>query len=568
MWPFSGCDVDACTATDPNAITTYTILSLLPFAGIYITSHTLAVRNVYPRLSSGTTGQDGEGHVLPSHAPAALRQVHAEHGAKSLPRRVEAWTFGAVLGLAATLGALILAEILEVGNQRGKALALGFIVPLLLALLVAVVPWLECRSLVTAAGGTFQRSGKGRLPVGAWVAQGVLFGLWLFVFWTIGGAVPESIARTSGTTAKTTTAETRSADSWVELLTRGCLERVGVVGIGLMALLAGFASVSSPWHTFSDATNRRRRPVTEADVNRRQAGLDAAGEMLLTKRHRLQMLERTAADSSSKASSSGSGSVMGKMMGSIRGATSGDEQEMRALRMEIAGLETMEANLTSTLSLVRDRRDATLRASTATGQALLIPSYAFACYCVYRILATALTTLRRTLSPYPSSGGSSFSGSDPINRLLGLLVRHWNADIDQAAWARLISFAMSGVILLLSAGSVVQTARLFSRWCPPLIHRHARASLALAAGQVAATYVISSALMLRSHLPGQVSSVVGGALAGSVPLMSPAFADQWFEGWFLVGGALTAVGVWIGRSVAGGWDDDEYGMEEMGTKRS
>lgn len=301
-------------------------------------------------------------------------------------------------------------------------------------------------------------------------------------------------------------------------------------------------------------------------MNRKQAGLEAANEMLLTKRHRLQMLERKASGPSTTSGSS-KGGIMGKMIGSIRGA-SGDEAEMKALRMEIAGLETMEANLSSTLSLVKDRREAAVRASTATGQMLLVPSYAFSCYCIYRILATAITTLRRTLSP----SASSFSSSDPINRLLGLLVRHWNPEIDQIAWARVISFALSGVMLLLSANSVVQTAHLFSRWCPRVLHRHARSSLALAAGQVAATYVISSALLLRSHLPGQVSSAVGGALARGAPLMSPAFADGWFEGWFLVGGAVTGVGVWVGRSVAGGLDGefygDEYGMEEMGAKRS
>lgn len=563
MWPFSGCDEDACTATDPNAITTYTIISLLPFICVFTASHTVAVRNIYPRLSAGTEGQDGEDHVLPSHAPAALRQVHAEHGAKSLQRRLEMWTFGAMVGLAATLGTLILAEILEVANAKGRGLALGVTMPTLLALLVVVVPWLECRSLVSAAGWTFQRNAKGKVPVAAWVAQAVLFGLWLYVFWTIGGAVPATVARTSSRAS----APAQVQDGWVELLTRACLERVGVVGISLMALLAGFASVSSPWHNFSDATARKRRPVTEADVNRKQAGLDATNEMLLTKRHRLQALERNASGPSATSGASKSRGFMGKMMGSIRGA-SGDELEMKSLRMEIAGLETMEANLSSTLSLIRDRRDAAVRASTATGQILLVPSYAFSCYCIYRILATAITTLRRTLSP----SSTSFSSSDPINRLLGLVVRHWNPELDQIAWARVISFALSGVMLLLSANSVVQTAHLFSRWCPRVLHRHARSSLALAAGQVAATYVISSALLLRSHLPGQVSSAVGGALARGAPLMSPAFADGWFEGWFLVGGALTGVGIWIGRSVAGGLDGDtfgdEYGMEEMGTKRS
>lgn len=560
MWPFSGCAADAdegCTATDPNAITPSVIVSLVPFLGVLVAGQALAAKHLFPRLSRTYNDvRDGEDHVLPHHAPEALRQAHAEHGAKSSSRRLAAGVFGATVGLAATLGALILAEILGVVDPRARGLGLWLTVRILLLIVVVVVPWMECRSLVAAAGWSFQRSARGKAPRVAWGIQASLFGAWLFVFWCMGRAVP------TGGAARTTSNSRPGEDGLGETLIRACLERVGVVGISLMALLAGFASVSSPWYTFGDASARRRRPVTEADVTRKQAGLDATNEMLLTKRHRLQMLDRKSCEPSQGVAKSG---FMSKMMGSIRGA-SADEAEMRALRVEIAGLELMESNLSSTLSLLKGHRDAAARASTPIGRLLLVPSYIFSCYCIYRVLATMLTTLRRLSSP----SASSFSSSDPINRFLGLLARHWDSKLDQLAWARTISFALSGVMLLLSANSVVQTLHLFSRWAPPVLHRHAQASLAMAAGQVAATYVISSALLLRSHLPGEVSNTVSGALVRGAPLMSPAFADGWFEGWFLVGACVTGVGLWIGRSVAGAGEEfgDEYGMEEMGAKRS
>ncbi|VUC20908.1 unnamed protein product [Clonostachys rosea] len=557
MWPFSGCGKSDACAAPPRPITFTTILALVPFVAVFAVASTLAVRHIYPRLSTTHNDRDGEDHVLPSHAPAALRQVHAEHGAKSMQRRAAMMTFGATVGFATTLAALILAEILEIVDTRAGELTHEVTVPTLLFLLVILVPWLECRSLVSATGQSFQRSAKGKLPRGAWGLQLMLFGGWLFVFWSLGSVVPNA---PSGGKAKARDAE---LDTYRERITRACLERIGVVGISLMALLAGFASVSSPWHTFSDAAARRKRPITDGDVNRRQASLEAANDMLLTKRHMLQLLEQKASEPSQGGAKSG---FVGKMMGSIRGA-SGDAAEMRSLRIEIAALETMENNLSSNLSALKDQRIAAVRASTPMGRLFLIPSYVFSFYCVYRILATGLTTLQRTLSP----SSSSFSSTDPINRFLGVLAKHWDPKLDQIAWARTISFLLSGVMLLLSANSVVQTLHLFSRWTPQFLHRHAQASLALAAGQVAATYVISSALLLRSHLPGQVSSVVGGALARGGPLMSPSFADSWFEGWFLVGGMITATAIWIGRSVSGASDGDlgdDYGMDEMGAKRA
>jgi hypothetical protein len=349
-------------------------------------------------------------------------------------------------------------------------------------------------------------------------------------------------------------------------LSRACLERIGVIGISLMALLSGFASVSSPWHTFVDNRAYRRRPVTDADIARKQAGLDATSEMLITKRHRLRSLQRKVAAASDAAAASGSSGLVGKMIGSLKGigGGGGDAAEIRALQLEISGLETMESTLSSSLSLLRNRQAAHARDGTALGRMLSMPGYVFSLYCIYRILATTLTTLRRVYQPY-----SSFSSSDPINRFLGLLARHWDPKLDQIAWARQISFLLSGVILAASANSVLQTFHIFARWAPGLL-RQAQANLALIIGQIAATYVISAALLLRSNLPREVGRSVGDALESA---LEPAFVDRWFEGWFLVASAVTAVGIWVGRQIGGSgmgeWDDwEELGVEELGQKRS
>ncbi|KYK61852.1 G-protein coupled receptor [Drechmeria coniospora] len=545
MWPFSSADCDAadgCAAPNPNAMTASTMLSLAPFVACFVVVNLVVVRHLYPKLNAAHDASlDGEGHVLPSHAPAELRLAHDDHGNRSWRRRGVAWTFGATVALAATLALLILTEIIEIVDAKARNLALAVAVPALLVLLVAVVPWLECRALVVGAGWSFRTKSRGRVPTFAWALQLLLFAAWLFAFWFVGKAVPSSAAPTD-----------LRGPNLSETLTRACLERVGVVGIALMAMLAGFASVSSPWHTLTDAAIQRRRPVSDFDVNRKQVGLDSTNEMLSAKRYKLQFLEKRASEPSQQ-----SDGLMGKVLGSLRGM-SGVEAEMRALRLEVAGLETMEANLSANLSLMRTRRAAAERASTPVGRLLLMPSYAFSLYCLYRIVATALTTLRRASSP-----SASFSSTDPVSRFLGLLARHWDPKLDQLAWARTISFALSGVILVASGNSAIQTFHLFAKWTPGLL-RHARANLALAVGQLAATYTISSSLLLRSQLPAAAGgAAVGGVLRGA---LSPNFVDGWFEGWFLAGSALTALGIWVGRKLEGD-DWDEYGAEAMGAKR-
>ncbi|KAI1374666.1 Abscisic acid G-protein coupled receptor-domain-containing protein [Hypoxylon crocopeplum] len=546
----SDCSDDLCMAPGLGAPSTASLaVSLAPFTITFFAISLLVSQKIFPHLARVQNSRDGEDHFLPSDAPPSLQQVHAEHGAKSIRRRLAAGAFSTTVGLAAVLAELILCEISELVNPYARALALRVTVPTLLFLLIVLIPFLELQSLVAGSGWSFQRTSKGRMPRAAWILQFMMFGVWLFAFWSLGNLVPvgSDEVRPSATMEKVRVEAALSGS-----LARACLERIGVIGISLMALLSGFASVSSPWHTFGSRASRR--PVTDADIARKQAGLDATNEMLVTKRHRLRSLQHKVAESS-LAEKSG---FMTKVIGSIRGG--GDAAEIRTLRLEIAGLEAMEANLSSSLSMLRSRQAYSARAATFSGKLLLIPTYAFSVYCVYRIIATTLTTLRRLYYP-----AASFSSSDPINRFLGLLAKHWDPKLDQIAWARQISFLLSGVILAASANSALQTFHLFVKWTPGLLYQ-AQANLALLIGQISAIYVISAALLLRSNLPKEVGSAVGDALESA---LEPGFVDRWFEGWFLLASIATAGGIWLGGKI-GEWSEewDDIGAEEMGQKRS
>jgi hypothetical protein len=293
--------------------------------------------------------------------------------------------------------------------------------------------------------------------------------------------------------------------------------------------------------------------VTESDIARKQAGIQATNDMLLTKESRLRAVER-------KLSDKPQAGFMGRVVGTIRGNP--DTQERNTLQLEIQGLETMRHTLQNSLSVLQNRRHSQLRSHTAFGRVVNMFSFVFAIYCAYRISATTVATLRRFSSP-----NTSFSNSDPINNFLALLAKHWDPTLDRVAWSRTIGFLLSGVMLLLSFNSVLQTFFLFARVVPGLLH-HTKTNFALIISQIAATYVISSALLLRSNLPPEMKSKIGDALGAP---LEPSFTERWFEGWFLVASAATAAGLWIGRRLKGSeWDDDGEsgdGDVEMG-KRS
>jgi hypothetical protein len=321
-----------------------------------------------------------------------------------------------------------------------------------------------------------------------------------------------------------------------------------------MALLSGFAAVSAPWQTFG----AKPRPVSEADVVRKQAGLDATNDMLAAKRSRLRALQRKVKEAPSEG-------FMTKVIDTIRG--SADTQELRSLELEISGLNSMAINLSTSLSLLQNRLASSQRASSPVGKLIFTPSsYAFSLYCIYRVLSTTLTTARRAASQSADPSLTS-SNTDPINRILSLLAKHVDPTMDQLAWSRQISFLLSGIILLASFNSVLQTFHMLTKLLPSLLYQ-AQANLALLIAQISATYVISSALLLRSNLPSEMKSVVSEALGSP---LEPGFVERWFDGWFLLASLGTAVGIWIGRKLVGNGDWDDWDFEgdvEMGQKRS
>jgi hypothetical protein len=475
--------------------------------------------------------------------------------------------FSSLLALAAVLAEVLVFDMAGLVGQPTREAVLAVVVPAMIALLVLIVPALELRGLV--AGWRAERGGRRRKRCADAAVLGAL-AAWLLVFWTIGEIAPRPVDESG--------ADNGTHTGVVDGLVRACLTRVGIVGITLMALLSGFAAVSTPWHLILSPMFCPSAP-SESEIASKQTHLATTAEMLLAKRQRLQTLERKASSTSSSSTSPlmaarAAPGLMGKVMGTIRAVASGDDMERRALRVEIAALETVEANLASKLDSLQARYAERVRAATPLGRVLALPTHVFAVYCLYRICATAVSLASRAIAGFPaassassasspsSSSSPSFSSSDPVSRIVGLVAWHWDPTLDQDAWARQIAFLLSGAMLIASLSSAMQTMRLLSRAVPALILpafvvRHARASAALIAAQVAATYIVSAALLLRGSLPRELvqQGAMGGVLRG---VLDPAWVERWFEGWFFVAGLATVAVIWLGKKLdSRDYDEDD-----------
>ncbi|KAK5083290.1 hypothetical protein LTR70_008219 [Exophiala xenobiotica] len=522
-------DCAECTPTYTTTFGTKAAFSTLPFVATFIVATLIAYRKIYPLLLARSE-QRASKIGANSKTPQPATSSHDEPPTQSLARRIAAFTFSSTIALSTVLTELLLCEISNSFNPTARSVALQITVVSLLGLLVIAIPLLGIYSVVSRSGYKFldsQSKGRRRL---AWIFEFIGYAAFLFLFWTIGAWLPESKSIQDTLQKK-------------QNVFQACLDRVGITGVALMALLAGFASVSATWHNFGP----KPKLVSESDIARKETGLDATTDMMREKKACLQQVDRQISQAPPTR-----GWLSG-VIGTFRGGNT-ELQARQTLEMEISGLETMADSLESSLTILRQRRTEQLRSTTALGRAMLAFQYTFAIYCVYRIVTTTITILRRTFSSAPNTD------TDPITYAIALFARHIYPSLDQASWAQQISFLLSGAMLLASFSAVTQTFHLFSRFLPSLLHA-TRTNFALLISQISGMYVISSALMLRGMMPKEVGSVINGALGSG--MLDPRWVQKWFDGFFICSVVLTAIGVFIGRSVGSsdlvddtGWDGD------------
>ncbi|KAL9026485.1 MAG: hypothetical protein Q9196_004859, partial [Gyalolechia fulgens] len=433
-------DCDNCRRGS-GAPTAYAVaFSSLPFIGTFLVVSTIVLQKIFPVLSGDVSPIPKGGNTL--SLPSSRLTI----------RKASAITFATTIALATVLSELILCEISNTVDPAARRVAFHFTISLLLILLIVVIPCLEIQSVISAAGWEFSGKSKGRLRV-AWALQIFSMTCWILAFWWTGGQL----------LGKTSTAPS-SADPKSHTLSEASLSRVGVIGVSLMALLSGFASVSTPWQTLSS----KPRPVTESDVARKAAGLEATHDMLAAKQSRLRALECKISDRSQDQG------FFQKAIGSIRG--NADLTELRALEIEIKGLDTMAMALSTSRNMLQSRFQQQSHNKTFRGRLLAISSFAFALFCLYRILTTFYSTLRRSIMHSsdppntPSSASSSAATpSDPITTLLAVLAAHYDPHLDRELYTRQLSFLLSGLILFASFNSVMQTFVLMARFLPSLL---------------------------------------------------------------------------------------------------
>jgi Abscisic acid G-protein coupled receptor len=206
----------------------------------------------------------------------------------------------------------------------------------------------------------------------------------------------------------------------------------------------------------------------------------------------------------------------------------------------------MLSSLQSQYHTVQTRHTTQLRRGTPVGNIMAVTRHTFAMYCIYRIVSTGYSLLRRLLTTQSTTSESD----DPVSAILAFLTKAsistTHIPLDAEAYRRLISFILVGVVIAGSITAVGNTVQRLSRSSPL-----SPAVSALGEAWIAGTYFVSTAVMLRSNLPERYVGGIGDAL-GNASLRRGLF-EGWFDFVFFGVAALTGVGLVIARK----WNEED-----------
>jgi hypothetical protein len=210
-----------------------TIVSSLPFLLTFLFVAVAVSQKLFPLLS----GHERKAHES-AHLPGVAARATSSLSKTLRPsaRSLASIIFSTNIALSAVLAELIFCEIANTVNPTTRNLGLKLTLPLLLFLLIVVTPAFEIHSVISKTGLNTNGGQKGQRRI-AWVLEFCGFAAWLAGFWWLGRGLLGSYLHEETYVHEHTFSE-------------GCLERIGIIGISLMASLAGFAAISSLWQTF------------------------------------------------------------------------------------------------------------------------------------------------------------------------------------------------------------------------------------------------------------------------------------------------------------------------------
>eukprot|EP01135_Chromosphaera_perkinsii_P004793 Nk52_evm24s296 gene=Nk52_evmTU24s296 len=455
--------------------------------------------------------------------------------------------FSITFSLSCTLFELIIFEILDVLDKRTKLFFWHTGLMIMIWLLVFFLPFVMFYLVAKNIRGVYKASGTSSGSInsvhsslvtgdadkpageGAWDGQGlssmystfeggnsslgIAFVMWLvffYFFWKVGDFPIVNEGSSFNFFA---------VELWVG--------RISVVGVALMAILSGFGAVNCPYTYMSYFL----RNVTDADIDRIQKRLLQNMEMIIGKKRKIAFAVRDMKKKQlEEQGKPGGGNIMNRMFGRLWNGSgqNGAGENIEVLQSEIRTLEEVSKQLFLEIADLENEKQRIEFSYTWKGRYFNFLGYFFSCYCIYKVVATAISIIldrRRRV--------------DPLTRTQELAMDYLHIEWDWMGLSQHISFILVGIIIVTSMrGLLIQLTKFFYA----VSSSTSSNIIVLLIAEIMGMYFVSTVLLMRMNVPWNYRCIITLVLGEKMQFL---FYHHWFDVIFLVAAIFSIIFLYI-----------------------
>ncbi|CAM9915268.1 unnamed protein product [Ascophyllum nodosum] len=454
------------------------------------------------------------------------------------------WAFSGTFALSCCIFELLVLEVAGLLNPKSSALVWRVCLILMTLSLHLVLPFMLAYACLGEIGFGKRTSCAGAL---------VLLSMALCSAFTLGsqGGMSKTMTATDiGATQALGGAREAFEGLWSIFSLEAGLARMGVVGVASLALLSGFGAVNLPYQQL--ATLLRRVPTSLVESRERQARLTLA-DIGDRKRRAVIAKATTAAFGSNCNGESITGGprvdrfhgrgILTRLMGMVALTATGDPSQ-QATETETANLEQIARELFVEIADCRRIQEQQRRARSFTGGVLVGFGVVMFIYCILRLWKAGVSVLwasyayRSTVGDAAGVSRGAGMADDPASRLVHFaLSRHLLDNGDADGWSELISFFLTGVLVLLQTRGFLVTITRLSKSSMIREFSIPAQIMSVLISMLMGTYFTSSVILMRVNLPPRHRVSITAVLGG----MKFSFYQRWFDTVFFLSGCASAV---------------------------
>ncbi|KAG7664428.1 uncharacterized protein J8A68_002031 [[Candida] subhashii] len=504
--------------------------------------------------------------------------------------------FSLTISLSIGLITLMMCELADYFDVGARLMMFKFTIDSLMFLLVFLLPIGIINLFVSQ--DIFPRSLKSKRMV----LVGLIFVGWLYILHKSGDLTQTFTPRTSQST---------------NIKTRNMIERkineVSIVGITVLAILSGIGCTSTPYRVFSLSNymgrlilgkskelfneSKQKKEIGEGDINSAIQYFNNTSSLLTKRKLELNRLLTEKSGSIYNLSNGNSsrdnilspkknkhlGSLFHKVQSfanlSMLNGNSEEDELKKEIDSFIALRNSLYDDLIRIIARYRKQQASKTEGTTLIVKTLYWGNILFGIYCIYRIINVFAIKLPwmylygNDLPENIADDSETPTSKDALAITLAkvILSIFSNLPVSKAQLVNQLSFVLSGSLFICSFSNVLFTFKSFSRLIPT---SHASEAIKswlkhVVIAELVGIYVISTALLIRTNLPANLSnqiskilSLSGSAISNpNVSIREVMFIDNWFDKIFALSCVVTLIVIVIKRVV----DEDEinpYSQDE------